>query len=261
LADMRRLCTSASRASADGQALGTRVPRRVQWFNARMPPVHHRKKAHEVFGVSNVVLPDSYVDRGELDEEVKKYLERPNHIALRGESKCGKSWLRQTVLPDAVVVQCRLGKTTLDIYRDALGQMDVRLEVERVEGTRWSGRIETTGDLGLKLLAKVGVKAAVEALKDKSTTTQRVGHDVSDLRFIAELLIASERRLVVEDFHYLSVKERTSFAFDLKALWDYGVFVVIVGVWSEQNMLAFPEPRSQRSRAGGPDRLGPTRSR
>ena len=32
-----------------------------------------RKKSHEVFGVSNTVLPDSYVDRGELDEEVKSY--------------------------------------------------------------------------------------------------------------------------------------------------------------------------------------------
>jgi hypothetical protein len=44
------------------------------------------------------------------------------------------------------------------------------------------------------------------------------------------------------DFHYLSVDERRAFAFDLKALWDYGVFVVIVGVWSEQNMLLFLNP-------------------
>lgn len=212
------------------------------WLNEGVSRVHHRKQAHEVFGVSNVVLADSYVDRGELDEEVQTYLARPNHIALRGESKCGKSWLRQTVLPDAIVVQCRLGKTTLDIYRDALGQLDVRLEVERVEGTRWSGKVEATGDVGLKLLAKVGVKSAIEALKDKSIRTQPVGHDISDLRFVAELIAASNRRLVVEDFHYLSVGERRTFAFDLKAFWDYGLFIVIVGVWSEQNMLLFLNP-------------------
>jgi hypothetical protein len=47
---------------------------------------------------------------------------------------------------------------------------------------------------------------------------------------------------VIEDFHYLSVEERRAFAFDLKALWDYGVFVVIVGVWSEQNLLIFLNP-------------------
>jgi hypothetical protein len=66
-----------------------------------------------VFGISNTVLPDSYVDRGELDEELRRYLSRPEHIALRGASKCGKSWLRQMVLPDALIVQCRLKKTTL----------------------------------------------------------------------------------------------------------------------------------------------------
>ena len=83
------------------------------------------------------------------------------------------------------------------------------------------------------------MRSAIEALREKSTTTKPVGHDVGDLRFIADILRAADRRLVVEDFHYLSVQERKTFAFDLKALWDYGVFVVIVGVWSEQNLLLF----------------------
>jgi hypothetical protein len=200
------------------------------------------KSTHEVFGVSNTVLPDSYVDRGELDEALQKYLQRPGHIALRGASKCGKSWLRQTVLPDALTVQCRLKKTTVDIYRDALSQLDIHLVVESASGTAWKGRVETSGDLGIKLLARLGVRAAVEAQKDSQRKTEPVGHDISDLRFIADILKASGRRLVIEDFHYLSVDERRTFAFDLKALWDYGVFVVIVGVWSEQNMLLFLNP-------------------
>ncbi len=201
-----------------------------------------RKKAHEVFGVSNTVLPDFYVDRGALDEEVKAFLERPTHIALRGESKCGKSWLRQTVLPDALVVQCRLNKTTLDIYRDALSQLEVRLDVESVSGAQWKARVETQGDLGIKLLARLGVRSAIEAQKTDKTKSEAVGHDITDLRFVADLLKVSERRLVIEDFHYLSVYERRAFAFDLKALWDYGVFVIIVGVWSEQNLLLFLNP-------------------
>ena len=45
--------------------------------------------------------------------------------------------------------------------------------------------------------------------------------------------------MVIEDFHYLSLDERRKFAFDMKALWGYGVFLVIVGVWSEQNLLTF----------------------
>jgi hypothetical protein len=201
-----------------------------------------RKGTHEVFGVSNEVLPDSYVDRGELDEELARLLERPHHIALRGESKCGKSWLRQRVLPDAITVQCRLGKEVTDLYTDALSQLDMRLEVQKTGANRWQGSVKTTGDLGVKILAKLGVEAAVEAERKRETVTKPIGQDVSDLRFVARILKASDRRLVIEDFHYLSVEQRKAFAFDLKALWDYGVFVVIVGVWSEQNMLLFLNP-------------------
>lgn len=195
-----------------------------------------------MFGVSNTVLPDSYVDRGALDEDLRRYLARPEHIALRGASKCGKSWLRQMVLPNALTVQCRLNKTTADIYRDALSQLEIKLEIDSTKGTTWTAHVESQGDLGIKLLARLGVRTAIDAEKSGGQTTKSVGHDISDLRFIADLLKESGRRLVIEDFHYLSVDERRAFAFDLKALWDYGVFVVIVGVWSEQNMLLFLNP-------------------
>jgi hypothetical protein len=201
-----------------------------------------KKQTHEVFGVSNEVLPDSYVDRGALDAEVRSYLKRPTHVALRGASKCGKSWLRQTVLPDALTVQCRLKKTTLDIYIDALSQLEVKLIVDETNGSSVKGRVETSGDLGIKLLARLGVKAAVEAEKSGAKKTQVVGHDVTDLRFVADIIKESGKRLVIEDFHYLSVEERRVFAFDLKALWDYGVFVVIIGVWSQQNLIQYLNP-------------------
>lgn len=201
-----------------------------------------RKSTSEVFGISNTILVDSYVDRGGLDREIGILLRRPVHIALRGESKCGKSWLRQRTVPQSTTVQCRLGKTAVDIYRDALSQLDVRLEIEKSSGNSVRGRVEATGEVGIKILAKLGitVKTGFDAVR--SIKTQIVGHDVTDLKFIAEILIASEKRLVIEDFHYLGIEERRKFAFDLKALWDYGLFVVIVGVWSENNMLLFLNP-------------------
>lgn len=200
------------------------------------------KKTSDVFGISNTILPDSYVDRGGLDEEISRLLKRPTHIALRGESKCGKSWLRQRTMPDAITIQCRLGKGTIDIYGDALSQLDVRLEVERSHQRSIRGRVEAQGDLGVKLLAKLGVILEGGADASGSTKTQRVGHDISDLGFVAELIKASGRRLVIEDFHYLAISERKNFAFDMKALWDYGLFVVIIGVWSESNMLLYLNP-------------------
>ena len=35
----------------------------------------------------------------------------------------------------------------------------------------------------------------------------------------------------------MTVEERRAFAFDLKALWDFQVFTVIIGIWSESNLL------------------------
>ena len=65
---------------------------------------------------------------------------------------------------------------------------------------------------------------------------------LDNLKFIAEAINASEKRLVIEDFHYLDIKQRQQLAFDLKTLWDYGCFVIIVGVWSQSNLLTSLNP-------------------
>lgn len=200
------------------------------------------KRSSDVFGISKEILTDSYIDRGGLDEQILRLLDRDTHIALRGESKCGKSWLRQRTMPQSITVQCRLGKRTIDIYRDALAQLDVRLEVETTQQRSIKGRVEAQGEIGVALLGKLGVNVEGHADTAGSTTTQRVGHDIYDLSFVAEIIKASGRRLVIEDFHYLAISERKAFAFDLKALWDYGLFVVIIGVWSESNMLLYLNP-------------------
>lgn len=206
------------------------------------PRALRKKRTHDVFGVSNAVLSDSYVDRGDLDEEIRTLLERPVHVALRGVSKCGKSWLRQTVLPDANIVQCRLGKSVLDIYREALGELGVRLEVNTTSESTLTGKVLASGEAGIKLIAKAGLQMGLDYAEGDKTVTQPVSRDVNDLKFVAELIRISGRRLVIEDFHYLSIAEREKFAFDLKALWDFGVFVVIIGVWADQNMLLYLNP-------------------
>ena len=196
-----------------------------------------KKNTSEVFGISNKILPDSYVDRGSLDERIQTLLTRPTHIALRGESKCGKSWLRQKTIPDAITVQCRLNKTVSDLYVDALSQLEIKLQIKAHSTNTLRASVEASGTFGAGLLAKMGFKGTVADDDARGEKFENVGHDIGDLRFIADIIKFSDRRLVVEDFHYMSVKERTSFAFDLKALWDFGVFVTIIGVWSQSNML------------------------
>jgi hypothetical protein len=196
------------------------------------------KPVHEVFGLAPEVRPDSYVDRGALDAQISGLLENATkHVALRGVSKCGKSWLRQRVISNALVIQCRLGKTVLDIYREALGALNIRLEVSRAHESTLTGSVEATAEAGNSLLAKVSGKWGLGLTNGDVTTTELAQAPIHDLSYIADLLKASGRRLVIEDFHYLSQDERKKLAFDMKALWDYQTFVVIVGVWSEKNQL------------------------
>ncbi|GAA1154088.1 hypothetical protein [Nesterenkonia sandarakina] len=195
------------------------------------------KQIDEVFGVSTSILSDSYVDRGDLDEKITSYLRRDNHIAIRGASKTGKSWLRQKVIPNALVVQCRLNKTVEDIYREALGQLGIRLEISQSATRSLSGTVEAQTEFGTSLIGKVSAKLGITGSTSKAIETQAVRQNINDLDFICQLLRESGKRLVIEDFHYLNHDERKRFAFDLKAMWDLELFVVVVGVWSDTNLL------------------------
>lgn len=199
-------------------------------------------KTSQVFGIAPELREHSYIDRGNLDEECQTFLDRTTHVAIRGPSKSGKSWLRQKVLTAPLIVQCRLRKPFTDIYIDALSQLDIKLTVKESSHGAFKGSLSATGEAGVALLSKVGINTTLGM--DRSSTVEHaaVGHGINDLRFVANIIKESGRRLAIEDFHYMSTDDRRHFAFDLKALWDYGVFVVIVGVWCESNLLLHLNP-------------------
>jgi hypothetical protein len=194
------------------------------------------KKTDEVFGMSNDILPDSYVDRGALDAELQRLLSRKIHVAIRGPSKSGKSWLRQRVVPNALVVQCRLGFTNVDIYTSALSQLGVQLQIESTSKFGLKGTVEGQIAAGSDLIGKVSTKLGLEGSGEVASKSAQVGRNINDLNFIAQLVIESGRRLIIEDVHYLALDQRKILAYDLKALWDFGCFVTTVGVWGEANM-------------------------
>ncbi|CAA6604707.1 conserved hypothetical protein [Rhodospirillaceae bacterium LM-1] len=199
-------------------------------------------KMDDVFGISTEILPRSYVDRGALDAQISRLLSKNTHIALRGESKCGKTWLRKKNIPDAIVVQCRLTKKAVDIYVDALSQLDIKFTVESSTSNQFRGHIEASGSLGVEILGELGIKFGAETQDASGSKRENVGKDINDLRYIADIFREANRRIVVEDFHYMSILERRVFSFDLKALWDYGVYIVIIGVWNRDNLLTTLNP-------------------
>ncbi|MGC0151062.1 hypothetical protein ACPRNU_01210 [Chromobacterium vaccinii] len=195
-----------------------------------------KKRTDQVFGMSNAVLQDSYVDRGELDSALGRLLGRRVHVAIRGPSKSGKSWLRQRAISNSITVQCRLGYSVANVYESALSELGIRLVIEELTKSTFKGHVEGSLSAGSDLIGKVAAKIDAEAGREASSTTQQVGKDINDLKFIAQLISESGRRLVIEDVHYLSAEQRQILAYDMKALWDYGCFVIVVGVWGEANM-------------------------
>jgi len=199
-------------------------------------------KSTEVFGVTSDILLASYVDRNRLDEEMKKYLSRDTHIAIKGESKSGKTWMRKKNIPTGLIVQCRYGRTVIDIYKDALSQLGINLITQSKTSRDISGSVEATTEAGNSLLMKIGVTLRLTGKRSTENNFTPVGRDINDLKFISEILNGSGRKLIIEDFHYLNESERKVLAFDLKALWDYKCFVVVIGIWAQSNYLFYLNP-------------------
>jgi len=206
------------------------------------------KQASDVFGVATEVRSDSYIDRGELDDEFSKYLKRNVHLSVRGASKSGKSWLRQKAVPNAIIVQCRLGKGVDEIYREALGALGISLTVRESRAGTFNGQVEASAELGKVLIAKVAAKLVAGYSRTTTSESEPLSQNINDLRFVSQLILDSGRRLVIEDVHYLAFAERKRLAFDLKTLWDFGLYVIIVGIWRQQSLIDLNSDLSTRIR-------------
>ncbi|MCR2813871.1 hypothetical protein [Microbacterium sp. zg.Y1084] len=146
------------------------------------------------------------------------------------------------------MVQCRLDKTAEDLYKEALGALGINLVIRGTKGGNFAGHVESSVTLGQSLILKVAGKLGLSYTRSEELQLEPVSQDVNDLRFVAELLNESGRRLVIEDVHYLSHEERRRLAYDLKTFWDFGVFVIIVGIWSQQSLIDLNPDLSTRVR-------------
>lgn len=195
------------------------------------------REVSEVFGISTEVSEYSYVNRSELDDKLKNFLRTNYHIVIKGDSKTGKSWLRQRILDNPVIVQCRLNMNLSDIYKAALSALGIKLTISQQTENSFSGEISASTDVGLGVLAKVRAKLGMQSTHKSTEEKIDLTQGVDNLKYVSELINASGRRLVIEDFHYLNEKTREELAYDLKTMWDYKCYAVIIGVWAEDNLL------------------------
>jgi hypothetical protein len=201
-------------------------------------------KLQEVFGIATRVNAASYVDRGGLDERLRYLLGTDRHIAIHGDSKQGKSWLRSHMLDRAetIVVQCQVESTPELLFQQALGLLGIHAELITTKTNTLQGSLDLSGNVELgKILAKAKGEVSTSGELERATARELkpIGQTSADLSWVARILEASGRRLVLEDFHYLGEEQRTRFAFMLKALGDYGVYIMVVGVWPDDHLLTY----------------------
>ena len=174
-----------------------------------------------------------------LDESVEKLAHRDQHIALKGESKSGKSWLRQKIFPNANVIQCRINDDVESIYKQALANLSVSVTGDTSVGFSGNVSFEGTAEAGWKCIAKASGTISSGGGYSREKVLRPIGRDEMDIEFICSIIRASECRLVIEDFHYLSHDSQRQLAHDLKTLWDYRVYAVVVGIWHRKNYLTY----------------------
>ena len=133
--------------------------------------------------------------------------------------------------------------TAEDIYRQALSFLGIRFDVQQSSGTNISAEFSGSGELRVPILANAKAEAsgAVEHNHGSSVSLD-FSTSIQNLEFIATSIINSGRRLVIEDFHYLDLGTREKLAFDLKTFWDYNCKVIIIGVWTQTNLLTYMNP-------------------
>jgi hypothetical protein len=155
-------------------------------------------------------------------------------VAIHGESKHGKSWLRARTLPESKIarVQCTPNMTSDDVLTQCLGRL------RAYETVKWvvteSGELTTKLDLQLaRGRSKASIGGGYKRARGSSEDRQLVGQDRRDLGWVAEQFRIERRVPVFEDFHNLADSDQKVMADVIKALGEWQVPCVVVGIWTD----------------------------
>ncbi|WP_368209998.1 hypothetical protein [Aeromonas sp. R4-2] len=198
----------------------------------------------EVFGVS----PDqvlSYVERSNIDVKFRRSLETGNHIVVYGASKQGKTALVSRYLPydENVVVRLTPNTNISDVYASILRQLGVEIEISSESEESSS----SSATVGIKAKAKIlffgegeaNASGKVEAADKLKKTYKTIPFNLAVAQDITELLhaINFDKKIILENFHYLDEEKQRELAFDLRTFQETRIVFVILGVWRKKDRL------------------------
>lgn len=202
-------------------------------------------QTNEVFGVSNEEI-STYIQRPKVDALFSDGLTKNKHIIVFGASKQGKTSLTNKHLrpEDYIKINCSPNSNPVDLYKSVLRQIEIEFEDSREVTKTISGE----GKAGIKATVKIPFLVSAEASAEgggKSATEskmayKKVEYNLELAQDISELLkqVNFKKRIILENFHYLSEDTQKQLAIDLRIFEDYNILFIILGIWRERNRLA-----------------------
>lgn len=205
----------------------------------------------EVFGVSNKPVL-SYIQRNGIDDKLLTSWNESKHIVVYGASKQGKTSLitHHFDSDDYLKVLCGQSFRREEIYAHVLEQAGVELLEAKTRDARTGGEVSAEGEIGgglanvlAGLRGKFGSKGTHE--RGRSETTKPIPTNLSSPQSVHKVLDAAgmaEKRIILENFHYLPTETQKQMAVDLRVWNDLDVTFVILGIWKDTNYLQTYNP-------------------
>ena len=201
-------------------------------------------KTIEVFGVSNEQIA-SYIERKQVDERFQEGLQRNKHIIVFGASKQGKTALTNKHLKqkDFIRINCSPQTKVIDIYKSILRQLNVEFEEEISKKTliEASAKGEIRAKVKIPLFGNAEASTEIDGrgLKEDSIKCKTVEYNLALPQDISEILnsVHFNKRIIVENFHYLEEEIQKEIAFHLRVFEDYNILFIVLGIWREKNRL------------------------
>jgi hypothetical protein len=128
--------------------------------------------------------------------------------------------------------------TAENVLEGALGRIGVNTTVRLTSIETGESSAGAQFSVGSR---SAGLRAGGQQKRGESQQVESVpvGQAPEDLGWAAEQLRVCRRRPVFEDFHNLASKEQDRMAFAIKALGEWGVPCVVVGIWTGHHLLTF----------------------
>lgn len=201
-------------------------------------------QTNEVFGVSNDTI-QTYVQRDKVDHLFIEGLTKNKHIIIYGASKQGKTSLTNKHLkPEQYIrVNCSPNSQPTDLYKSILRQLNIEFEESKEITTTIGGEAKA----GVKANVKIPFLGSVEATGEAGGSLDRenkksyktVEYNLELSQDISELLrqVNFNKRIILENFHYLNEETQKQLSIDLRIFEDYNILFIILGIWRERNRL------------------------